>query len=466
LKEVIDMDDAQVLLTNVKNALKNELTLAVYNNIFDNLNKIHKVQNDNIYLIVSDKLEEHRLRTIYSKRMNELLNTFSTKKMQFQFITTQDAEAESIKIASNNLTTVNPSERFIGQRVLRPEYTFDNFVTGEANREAFVFSLKVAGSPHETANPFYIFGDVGLGKTHLMMAIGHYMLANNVNLNIVYTTAQQFVEDYFKSKNKNQRSTAISESFDTYYRSADVLLVDDIQYLADRQGSQDEFFKLFEYLNENGKQIIVTSDRKATELNIMDRLKSRFTWGLQADVKKPNKELRKAILKNKLNILINNPEDVAEDALDYIAVHFEENVRELEGALRRFINYCVAFGVKYTLDNAVASLESIIPNVRDNNLDNSNSNIEIVKNRVASYFNINVKELSGTSRKQEIVYARSIAMYLIRTKYNVGLKKIGESLGNRDHSTTAHAISKIEDGIKFDDLIKQDVDNIVDKLNK
>lgn len=291
------------------------------------------------------------------------------------------------------------------------------------------------------------------------------MLANNVNLNIVYTTAQQFVEDYFKSKNKNQRSTAISESFDTYYRSADVLLVDDIQYLADRQGSQDEFFKLFEYLNENGKQIIVTSDRKATELNIMDRLKSRFTWGLQADVKKPNKELRKAILKNKLNILINNPEDVAEDALDYIAVHFEENVRELEGALRRFINYCVAFGVKYTLDNAVASLESIIPNVRDN-LDNSNSNIEIVKNRVASYFNINVKELSGTSRKQEIVYARSIAMYLIRTKYNVGLKKIGESLGNRDHSTTAHAISKIEDGIKFDDLIKQDVDNIVDKLNK
>ncbi len=460
------MDDAQVLLENVKNALKNELTLAVYNNIFDNLNKIHKVQNGNIYLIVSDKLEEHRLKTIYSKRMNELLNTFSEEKMQFQFITSQDAQAESEKATIHNLTTVDPNERVIGQRVLRPEYTFDNFVTGEANREAFVFSLKVAGSPHETANPFYIFGDVGLGKTHLMMAIGHYMLANNAKLNVVYTTAQQFVEDYFKSKNKNQKVTSISESFDNYYRSADVLLVDDIQYLADRQGSQDEFFKLFEYLYENGKQMIITSDRKASELNIMDRLKSRFTWGIQSDIRKPNQDLRKSILKNKLNFLIANPDEVSDDALDYIAANFEENVRELEGALRRFINYCVAFDVKFTLENAVQSLESIIPNGKDSNSENSNSNIELVKNRVSSYFNINAKDLSGPSRKQEIVYARSVAMYLMRTKYNVGLKKIGESLGNRDHSTTAHAISKIEDEIKFDNLVKQDIDNIVDKLNK
>ncbi len=460
------MDDAQVLLENVKNALKNELTLAVYNNIFDNLKKIHKVQNGNIYLIVSDKLEEHRLKTIYSKRMNELLNSFSKEKMQFQFITAQDAQKEAEKATIHNLTTVDPNERVIGQRVLRPEYTFDNFVTGEANREAFVFSLKVAGSPHEIANPFYIFGDVGLGKTHLMMAIGHYMLANNAKLNVVYTTAQQFVEDYFKSKNKNQKVTSISESFDNYYRSADVLLVDDIQYLADRQGSQDEFFKLFEYLYENGKQMIITSDRKASELNIMDRLKSRFTWGIQSDIRKPNQDLRKAILKNKLNFLIANPSEVSDDALDYVAANFEENVRELEGALRRFINYCVAFDVKFTLENAIQSLESIIPNGKDSNSENSNSYIELVKNRVSSYFNINAKDLSGPSRKQEIVYARSVAMYLMRTKYNVGLKKIGESLGNRDHSTTAHAISKIEDEIKFDTLVKQDIDNIVDKLNK
>ena len=136
------------------------------------------------------------------------------------------------------------------------KYTFDNFVTGEANREAFTFSVKVAESPHVTINPFYIFGDVGLGKTHLMTAIGHYILENNPDTNVVYTTAQQFVEDFFKAKNKNQKNTALADEFDNYYRSADLLLVDDIQYLADRQGSQDEFFKLFEYLFENNKQII------------------------------------------------------------------------------------------------------------------------------------------------------------------------------------------------------------------
>ena len=210
----------------------------------------------------------------------------------------------------------NSKEKSVTQRILRPEYTFENFVPGEANREAFTFAVKVAESPHVTVNPFYIFGDVGLGKTHLMMAVGHYILDNNLNANIVYTTAQQFVEDYFKSKNKNQKSTSVSEYFDNYYRNADVLLVDDIQYLADRQGSQDEFFKIFEYLFENNKQIIVTSDRKASELNIMDRLKSRFTWGMQVDIKKPNNDLRKAILKNKLATLIENTHAVSEEALD------------------------------------------------------------------------------------------------------------------------------------------------------
>lgn len=460
------MEQAQTLLNNVKNALKQELTLSVYNNTFESLNTIHKVQNGTIYLIVANQLEEYRLKSLYLRKMNELLNTFSQEKMQFQVITSQAVEEEKNKQAVNSLTSVDPSEKIIKERFLRPEYTFNNFITGESNREAFIFALKVAQSPHVTINPFYIFGDVGLGKTHLMMAIGHYILDENAKTNIVYTTAQQFVEDYFKSKNKNQRNTSISDSFDNYYRSADVLLVDDIQYLADRQGSQDEFFKLFEYLHENGKQIIVTSDRKASELNIMDRLKSRFTWGMQVDVKKPNLELRKNILRNKLATLIENPSVVSDEILDYIASNFEENVRELEGALRRFVNYCVAFNIDYSMENAISSLESILPSEKESNSEASSKNIELVKSKVANYFNINVKDLSGTSRKQEIVYARSIAIYLIRTKYNVALKKIGECLGNRDHATIAHAINKIEDGVKNDEYIRQDVNNIVDKINK
>jgi len=460
------MEQAYQLLDKVKENLKNELPTAVYKNTFEGIKQIHKVENGNIYLIVSNKLEVFRLSKLYLTQMNEYLCTIAPEKMYFQFITSQDAEAEVKKMNTPILTTVDPSEKVIRERILRPEYTFDNFVTGVSNREAFIFSMKVAESPHVTINPFYIFGDVGWGKTHLMMAIGHYILKNNVNTNIVYTTAQQFVEDYFKSKNKNQKNTNISDSFDKYYRSADVLLVDDIQYLADRQGSQDEFFKLFEYLFENNKQIILTSDRKASELNIMDRLKSRFTWGMQVDVQKPNHELRKSILRNKLSTLIVNPNDVPDEVLEYIAMNFQENIRELEGALRRFVNYCVAFDIKYNLENAMASLESILPSERERNTEGSSRNIELVKSVVASYFNINVKELSGSSRKQDIVYARSIAIYLIRTKYNVGLKKIGECLGNRDHATIAHAIDKIEYGIKNDECIQLDVKNIVDKLNK
>lgn len=460
------MEQSYILLNKVKDKLKENLAPAQYNTIFEGIKEIFKVQNGNIYLIVSNSLEKYRLEKIYLNNMNDILNSFTSEPMQFKFVTSTDVEKEKERIEATSINTVDNKEKVIKERILRPEYTFDNFVTGEANREAFTFAVKVAESPHVTVNPFYIFGDVGLGKTHLMMAIGHYILDNNLKTKIVYTTAQQFVEDYFKSKNKNQRNTAVSNYFDQYYRSADVLLVDDIQYLADRQGSQDEFFKLFEYLFENNKQIIVTSDRKASELNIMDRLKSRFTWGMQVDIKKPNQALRKAILKNKLATLIANPNDVDDDALDYIAENFEENVRELEGALRRFVNYCVAFNINYSLDNAKLSLESIISSNKNNAVDVSSAFAEKVKNLVSSYFNIPVKELSGSSRKQEIVYARSIVIYLLRTKYNVGLKKIGEYLGNRDHTTIAHAIDKIDDGIKMDEYIKQDVENIVDKLNK
>lgn len=460
------MEQANQLFEIVKNKTKEKMVPALYETVFTDIQGIYKNQNNNIYLIVNNDLIKYRINKFYLQTLNDALKEVASEPMQFKLITTQEIEKENARTNAIGLTSIDVTEKKIKERSLRPEYTFDNFVTGEANREAFTFAIKVAESPHVTVNPFYIFGDVGLGKTHLMMAIGHYILDNNLKTNIVYTTAQQFVEDYFKSKNKNQKSTSVSEYFDSYYRNADVLLVDDIQYLADRQGSQDEFFKLFEYLFENNKQIIVTSDRKASELNIMDRLKSRFAWGMQVDIKRPNLDLRKAILRNKLSTLIENPSDVNDEVLSFIASNFEENVRELEGALRRFVNYCVAFNINYTLENAKISLEPIISIDKKENHSATDSQAEKVKNLVASYFNIPVKELSGSSRKQEIVYARSVTIYLLRTIYNVALKKIGEYLGNRDHATIAHAVDKIDDGIKMDEYIKQDIANLVDKLKK
>lgn len=454
------------LWNKVKMKLSETYGEKIFNETFDPIEKIHKVANNYIYLVVQTALIKFRIEKFYLKQMNEFLTEFTSELLQFKIITEDDAEKENQLLDSHPLTTPDIKQTGITARSLRPEYTFSNFVTGEANREAFTFAIKVAESPNVTINPLYIFGDVGLGKTHLMMAIGHYILDNNIHANIVYTTAQQFIEDYFKSKNKNQKNTSFADAFDNYYRSADVLLVDDIQYLADKQGSQDEFFKLFEYLFENNKQIIVTSDCPANELNIMSRLKSRFSWGIQADVKKPNESLRIAILKHKLPTLINNPSEVDEEALNFIAKNFDENVRELEGALRRFISYCVSFNIEYTLENAQISLQEILPKDRNNDVPESSVLVEKVKESIASYYNINVKDLSSQSRKQELVYARNVAIYILKTNYDLPLKKIGDVLGNRDHSTIAHSFDKMQEMIDNDTSVKEDIDNLLSKIQK
>lgn len=453
------------LWEQVKEMLKASNDEATFNQTFAPITEIYKVQNKVIYLIVNNSLDIFRLKRFYLAKMNELLTQIAGEQMSFGFISKAEADEQSkSQVVENNIQNTNLN--VIKRRNLRSEYTFSNFVTGEANREAFTFSVKVAESPHVTINPFYIFGDVGLGKTHLMTAIGHYILENNPNTNVVYTTAQQFVEDFYKAKNKNQKNTAIADEFDNYYRSADLLLVDDIQYLADRQGSQDEFFKLFEYLFENNKQIIVTSDRPANELNIMARLKSRFSWGMQTDIKKPNQLLREAILRGKLKFLISDTDEVPANVITYIAENFDENVRDLEGALRRFISYCVSFNIDFTYDNAVLALDAIISTSKSSSNSGTKLHIEKIKEIIAGYFNINVKDLSSPSRKQEYVYARQITIYILKTKYNQTLTAIGTALGGRDHATISHSLEKIQKAVETDSNIKEDVDNLILSLDK
>lgn len=460
------MENATSLWLIVKSRLKELYDDNVYHETFDSIPDVYKTNNGYIYLIIDNMLNKYKIEKFYLEKMNKILNENTSEKMAFKLILQDDVRREEEQKKVNVLTTVDNSNlETVRKRKLRPEYTFTNFVTGEANREAFTSALKVAESPYVTSNPLYIFGDVGLGKTHLMMAIGHYILDNNINANVVYTTAQQFVEDFYNSKSKNQKSTLAAQEFNNYYRSADLLLVDDIQFLSGKTGSQEEFFKLFEDLFENNKQIVITSDRPANELDIMARLKSRFAWGLPVDVKKPNFDLRKAIIKKKLAFLINTPEDVNDDVLSYIANNFTENIRELEGALRRFINYCVSFNYDFTLENAIASLSSLN---KEKATDNSGNSIQVdrIKNVIATYFNINIKDLTSSSRKQELVYARDILIYILREKYNYPLKKIGEFLGGKDHSTIAHSLDKMQNGVSTNSNIKQDINNIISKIEK
>jgi len=461
------MENIEFIWESVKTKLKEKYDENTFNEHFGAILSVHKFSNGFLYLIVTNDFAKYRLLKFYQKEMNDILETLVDEKCSFEFITKDEIEKLKKEKEENSFTTPNSKEKYVTQRVLRPEYTFENFVPGEANREAFTIAVKVATSP-TYANPLYIFGDVGLGKTHLMVAIGHTVLKNNINANVIYTTAQQFVEDYFNSKNKNQKSTEAAERFNNYYRSADLLLVDDIQFLAGKTGSQEEFFKLFEILYENNKQIVITSDRPAEELdNIMPRLRSRFAWGIPVDVRKPNFELRKSILKLKVKYIYNEPEMVSEEVFDYIAENFEQNVRELEGALRRVVAYCVSFSLPINKENAVLALSSLIK-VDKNAPDEQSENIVIqLKEATASYFNIKVTELDSASRRQDLVYARNIIIYILRTKYNFPLKKIGSYFGGRDHATIAHAVNKIEQLLSEENsFTKQDIDNILKKLEK
>lgn len=427
---------------------------------FSKATDVLKFENDCIYVITKDALTKVLIEKFNSRRMNDILQSITNQKIAFKFITEENAKKEQEKNL-NLIASIDPKTIERSTRKLRAEFTFDNFVIGESNRFAFVTAMKVAESPYSVLNPLYMFGDVGLGKTHLMMAIGHYILDKNRNANVVYTSAQQFVEDFFIYTKKDSNNI---EYFYNKYRQADILLVDDIQLLENKPGSQEEFFKVFDYLHENNKQIIITSDRKANDLKLMDRLKSRFSWGMPVDIQSPDRELRINILKRKLEFLIPDPKVVPLECLETIADLFTNNIRELEGALRRFITYCVSLNAEYTKKNALMILDSIIPKTNIEFKDSNDKLIKNVKEIISSYFQISEEELISNSRKPALVYARNLCYYIIRNKFNIQFKKIGEHFGNKDYTTIMHGYDKIKDVINTDSKVKNDVTYVENKL--
>ena len=428
---------------------------------FENAKEIHKFENNYIYVIVKEPLSKLLIEKFSSRRMNELLEQVSNTKLGFKFITEEEAKKEN-ETNANLFANIDKKTIERSNRKLRAEFTFDNFVIGESNRFAFITSMKVAESPYSVLNPLYLFGDVGLGKTHLMMAIGHYILDKNINAKVVYTSAQQFTEDFFLYTRKENDNI---EYFYNKYRDVDILLVDDIQLLENKPATQEEFFKIFDYLHENNKQIVITSDRMASELKIMSRLKSRFSWGMPVDIQAPDRDLRINILRRKLEFLIANPNDVPLECLEIIADLFTNNIRELEGALRRFVTWCVSLNLEFTKENALISLEGISPKNNTSFQDDTDKLVGKVKNIIATYFQISENDLISNSRKPHLVYARNLCFYIIRNKYNVSFKKIGEQFGNKDYTTVMHGFDRVKDVLDSDSKVKSDVSYIESKLN-
>lgn len=342
-----------------------------------------------------------------------------------------------------------------GNIYLNPKYTFDTFVVGHGNRFAHAAALAVAETPAKAYNPLFIYGGVGLGKTHLMQAIAHYVIKSNRAAKVIYVTSEKFTNDLINSIQHNTM-----EDFRNKYRFVDLLMIDDIQFLAGKDRTKEEFFHTFNTLHEASKQIVISSDRPPKEIpTLEERLWSRFEWGLIADIQPPDLETRIAILKKK-SALEELP--VSQEVLALIATKMVSNIRELEGALIRVIAYASLTGEDVTLSMA----ENILRDIMSPAKNKSQIDIDLIKKVTSEYYSIKIEDMTAKTRTKEIATARQLAMYLARTMTPASLPKIGEEFGGRDHTTVMHACEKITEEVKTNPDIEEAIRSIADSIKK
>ncbi len=338
------------------------------------------------------------------------------------------------------------------QSMLNPKYTFDTFVIGSGNRFAHAASLAVAEAPAKAYNPLFIYGGVGLGKTHLMHAIGHYVINHNPSAKVVYLSSEKFTNEFINSIRDNK-----AVDFRNKYRSVDVLLIDDIQFLAGKESTQEEFFHTFNTLHEESKQIVISSDRPPKEIpTLEDRLRSRFEWGLITDITPPDLETRIAILRKKAKA---EGLDIPNEVMLYIANQIDSNIRELEGALIRVVAYSSLINKDINADLAAEALKDIIPNAKPKII-----SISDIQRIVGQEFQVKLEDFKAKKRTKSVAFPRQIAMYLSRELTDSSLPKIGEEFGGRDHTTVIHAHEKISKMLQTDEQLQRQLKDITSLL--
>ena len=348
------------------------------------------------------------------------------------------------------------SQAAIQNAGLNPRYTFDTFVVGANNNLAHAASLAVAESPGEIYNPLFIYGGVGLGKTHLMHSIAHFILKNNPKAKILYVTSEKFTNELIDAiRNKNNISTT---EFREKYRNNDVLLIDDIQFIIGKESTQEEFFHTFNALYEAKKQIIISSDKPPKEIETLEeRLRSRFEWGLTVDIQSPDYETRMAILRKKEELEGYN---IDNEVIKYIASNIKSNIRELEGALTKIVALSKLDRKEINLDLAEEALKDLIsPN------GTQEVTPELIIQVVADHYGVTPLDLASQKRSKDIVYPRQIAMYLCRSMVDTSLQHIGKCLGGRDHTTIIHGIEKVEAELATNSSLQNTIDILKKKIN-
>ena len=407
--------------------LKNELTEISFNTWIKTIEPL-SINLNTINLSVPAEFNKGILESRYKSLINNAIKQATFKEYEIEFVISSAENME--KLSQQSVNNEEPVS------ILNPKYTFDTFVIGNSNRFAHAAALAVAEAPAKAYNPLFIYGGVGLGKTHLMHAIAHYILFQNSLQKVLYVSSEKFTNELINAIKDNK-----NEEFRSKYRNIDVLLIDDIQFIAGKERTEEEFFHTFNALYEASKQIIISSDKPPKEItSLEDRLRSRFEWGLTADMQAPDLETRIAILRKKAqleNLIVPN------DIVVFIADKIASNIRELEGALNRVIAYSSLTQNEITLDVANEALKDML-SANKAKIINSSSIQEVV----SRYFDVRIEDFKSKKRTRDISYPRQIAMYLCRDLTDMSLPKIGNQFGGRDHTTVIHACDKISKDIE------------------
>ncbi|MFA5878587.1 MAG: chromosomal replication initiator protein DnaA [Candidatus Margulisiibacteriota bacterium] len=440
--------DKDLLWNSILDCLKNYLSVPGFQTFFSSAKPINLV--DNILQIeVINAFSKEWIREKCEPILRNFLKNNLNQMIIFDYIVKEEKEIvnNDTSLFSYILEKNNPQSHN-NDSILNPKYTFENFIVGLNNRFAYAASEAVVKAPAKAYNPLFIYGSVGLGKTHLLHAIGLKIKELHPKLKISCVSSEKFTNDLINSiKDKK------TDSFRGKYRTVDILLVDDIQFLAGKEQTQEEFFHTFNDLHGKNKQIVITSDRPPREIpTLEDRLRTRFGWGLIADIQPPDLETRIAILRKKIEL---NNFNIQDEILHYIATQIPTNVREMEGALTRIVAYASLLNTEVTLSIASNVIKDMIGIKSEKPL-----TIATIKRKTSEYFQISENDLCAKTRAREIVFARQISMYLARELTNVSLPKIGENFGNRDHTTVMHACDKIKTMLNNDEQTK----NIINLL--
>ena len=405
--------------------------------------KVYDVIDDTAYILVNKDSSVEYIDKKYRLPLMVCIAEITGKEYEIQFVSEDDDKLNEIHNASIDNGQKKKTKSLAEKAGLNPKYTFDTFVVGGNNNFAHAASLAVAESPGEVYNPLFLYGGVGLGKTHLMHSIAHFILDKNPKKKVLYVTSETFTNELIDALRNGK--TAGNESamlnFRDKYRNIDVLLIDDIQFIIGKESTQEEFFHTFNHLHTLGKQIIISSDKPPKDIETLEsRLRTRFEWGLIADISSPDYETRMAILQKKIELDHLEKYNIKNDVLDYIAANVKSNIRELEGSLNKLIALYKLNNNNNPIDIALAAeaLKDIISS--DNRREVTP---ELILDIVADHFGITVADLKSKKRDSEIAVPRQICMYLMRTMTDTALKGIGAVLGGKDHSTVKYGVEKI-----------------------